>query len=320
MNEPPTVPPATEFKDRRTGLIVFGILEILLGCLCVLLIPLMFWGQAMSARMTGGETNYRMVIPSALMYGILAVSFIWLGIGSLKCRRWARALLLMMAWSWLLVGVLSTGFASVLLPKVMAMMPPGGARMIGLVIVFAALGIIFILIPGVMVFFYQSKHVKATCEARDPVVRWTDSCPLPVLAASLWLGFGALAMLAMPLSYNSVLPVFGVLVSGLPGTLLFIILAGLWAYLAWGFYLRRVTALWITLGMLLLFSASNFITFTKVDLLEMYQQMGYSEQQIEQMRNFDFFSGKFMAWFTLLFLLPLCGYLLWVKRYFQRSA
>jgi len=141
-----------------------------------------------------------------------------------------------------------------------------------------------------------------------------------VLAASLWLGFGALAMLAMPLSYNSVLPVFGVLVSGLPGTLLFIILAGLWAYLAWGFYRRRVMALWITLGMLLLFSASNFITFTKVDLVEMYRQMGYPEQQIEQMRNFDFLSGNVMAWFTLLFLLPLCGYLLWVKRYFQRSA
>ena len=86
-----------EFKDRQTGLIVFGILEILLGCLCALLVPLMIWGQAMSAQATGGAPNFRMAIPGALVYAMLAVALVWLGIGSMRFRRWARALLLILS-------------------------------------------------------------------------------------------------------------------------------------------------------------------------------------------------------------------------------
>ena len=42
---PPVIPQASDFKDRRSGLIVFGILEIILGALAALIIPLMLLGQ-----------------------------------------------------------------------------------------------------------------------------------------------------------------------------------------------------------------------------------------------------------------------------------
>ena len=181
MKDSSTIPPVHEFKNRSTGLIVFGVLEILLGCLCALLVPIMLLGQAMSFRVTGAEPNYRMAVPGVVMYGILAVTFIWLGIGSIRCRRWARALVLILAWSWLLVGVATLGFSVFLLPKVMESLPTEAAKIVSLVVALGMLTIIFIVFPGGLVLFYKSKDVKATCENRDPVAQWTDACPLPVL-------------------------------------------------------------------------------------------------------------------------------------------
>jgi peptidoglycan biosynthesis protein MviN/MurJ (putative lipid II flippase) len=119
MNQPPPVSPIAEFKDRRSGLIGLGILVILVGCVCALLVPLMLLGQAMSAKATGGEPDYRMMIPAAVTYAVMAVAFVWLGIGSIMARRWARALLLILAWGWLVMGVVMVGFMAVFLPKIL---------------------------------------------------------------------------------------------------------------------------------------------------------------------------------------------------------
>lgn len=74
MNDAPTLPPPTAFKDRSTGLIVFGILGILLGCLCALLVPMMVLGQIRSAKAMGGAPNLRMAIPGMVLYAMLAVT------------------------------------------------------------------------------------------------------------------------------------------------------------------------------------------------------------------------------------------------------
>ena len=33
---------------------------------------------------------------------------------------------------------------------------------------FLVLGVVFVIVPAVWTFFYNSRHVKATCETRDP--------------------------------------------------------------------------------------------------------------------------------------------------------
>src|ERR1035438_10563031 len=43
------------YKDRSTGLIIFGILTILMGCLAALFVPLMLFGQAASAKARSEE-------------------------------------------------------------------------------------------------------------------------------------------------------------------------------------------------------------------------------------------------------------------------
>ena len=93
---------------------------------------------------------------------------------------------------------------------------PDAMRVVMTVVALAFGGVIYVIIPGALVLFYRSPHVKATCEARDPVVRWTDACPLPVLAVSLMLGLGAAWMPVMIVASRSVVPCFGCYLSGAP--------------------------------------------------------------------------------------------------------
>ena len=83
--------PLPDHKDRSTGLLIFGILTILLGCVTGLLLLMMLAGQVAvrSAHVTTVPAS--ILLLDVFIYGILAVALIWLGIGSIKARRWARA-------------------------------------------------------------------------------------------------------------------------------------------------------------------------------------------------------------------------------------
>ena len=325
MNEPP-ISPVADFKDRRGGLIGFGILVIIIGCICALFVPFMLFGLTMSARTTGSTPDFRTIIPGLVIYGALAVAFVWLGIGSIMTRRWARALLLILAWIWLLTGVFMIVGMAIILPMAFARMPnggqslPEGARVVAMIVALGFMTVAFVILPGLLVLFYRSRHVKATCEARDPVVRWTDACPLPVLALSLLLGFGALSMLPMLLVYHGVMPFFGRLVSGVPGTTLVLVMLALWCYCAWATYKLKLAGWWIILISFGVFMVSALVTYARVDLMEMYRLMGYPEKQIEQIQKFNFLKGNNLAWLMAVNMVSLFGYLLYVKRYFRRPA
>jgi len=103
-----------------------------------------------------------------------------------------------------------------------------------MVAMFLVFGIFFVIVPAIWIFFYGSRHVKATCEARDPVIRWTDACPLPVLGLCLWYCFRANDA-GHAIAGHGVMPFFGMFLTGLPGTL-FVWSRALWAYAAWLLY------------------------------------------------------------------------------------
>jgi hypothetical protein len=169
------------YKDRSVGLIIFGILTILLGCLSGLLVLLMLVGQAMSARTTGASAPFSTILPGIFIYGALAVALVWLGIGSIMARRWARALLLIFSWSWLSLGLFIVVMMAFFMPKMMANMSSSGttdhpamtSSMIAgmMFVMFLVFGVLFVILPVVWTFFYNSRHVKATCEMRDPATR-----------------------------------------------------------------------------------------------------------------------------------------------------
>ena len=330
MSEPSSVSAPLEFKDRRTGLLVFGILEILLGGLCVLLLVLLFVVFALAASSArtatpGGfgfvsEVDWHGMSLAAVMYGLLSVVFIWLGIGSILCRRWARTLSLILSWSWLLGGIsalcLFVAFGRAIITK--GVTTPAANLIMGIILIPQA--ILLVALPAAMIFFYQSRHVKATCEARDQTPRWTDACPMPVLATSLWIYLGAFGFLTLPLLHRSVVPFFGILITGSLATCILVVCSALWLYLGWGTYRLKPAAWWIMLIVFGLSTASAAITFLKIDLMELYRRLGYGEEQIRMMQDFGFFTGKAAAWWSALFFLAFILYSLWIRKYFTRRS
>lgn len=228
------------------------------------------------------------------------------------------------------MGIIMLVVMGFVMPKVFANLPstgtanqpamPPGAIGVAMVFMFLFFGIFFILAPAIWVFFYNSRHVKATCEARDNVTRWTDTCPLPVLGLCLWLAFSVPMMLMMPLAYHGVMPFFGSFLTGIPGTLLCLLVAAVWAYAAWLVYHLKPQGWWLILVALVVFMVSSLLTFARHDVLEMYQLMGYPQAQIDQMQKTGLLTGHRMSWLMGFSALPFLGYLFFVKKYFQNKA
>jgi hypothetical protein len=197
--------PSLDFRDKKVRLVVLGILQIIFGAFCFLMVPLMVLGMIASAvagKDTGAAVSYKMMIPGILFYLLLAVWFIWMGIGSVKALRWARALILISSWLWLICGVCGFVFVLVMIPNMydqMSLQDDIPAEMVVVMqyMMIAFMAVIYVIIPGIFVLFYKGKHVKATCEYRDPKIRWTDKCPLPVLGVSFVCAIWAVSMLSM---------------------------------------------------------------------------------------------------------------------------
>ncbi len=316
-----TVPP--ELKDRSAGLVLFGILQIAIGVLSSCMIPMTLLSFAMG-QAGGTPVEPRVALPAMVPYALAAVAGIWLGIGSIRARRWARALTLVLAWIWLVCGVVGSLFFVLFMRGMFEQMGhaqniPPGAVVVMQLFMGGIMGCIYVLLPGSFILFYQSKHVRATCERRDPQVRWTDKCPLPVLAASLLMGMGALYSLT-PLAYRAVCPWFGTLLDGAAGVSLVLVSAVLFASLAWGTYKLRVWAWLGSIALVVFWGASTILTFSRVDMGELYERMGYSEEQLALMQEFGVLEEMNMPWMVGISLGAYLAYLLYVGRYFFGSS
>ncbi len=180
--------------------------------------------------------------------------------------------------------------------------------------------VVYIVIPGVWVLFYRSPHVKATCEALDPIERWTDRAPLPIIAACLWMACCSAGVLFMAALYNGALPVFGVFWSGPTGMAIYAALAVLFAYCSWALYQLKWSGWWIVVAVVCLGAVSAFITYSRHDISELYTLMGYSDQELAQIQKFTFLNNKTVAWQTVGGLVPLLGYMIFLRRYFPKQT
>lgn len=312
-----------QFKDRRTGLIVFGILQIAMGFCCAMLIPLMLLPQFVGPA-AGSAMSAQMLIPILGMYGMLAVLFVWLGVGSILARRWARALTLVLAWMWLVFGIMALIMLGIMRPIPFDMaaqgqqLPPQMGMIIQ-VVMLATMGFMYLFLPGIYILFYRSQHVKATCDIQDPHVRWTERCPLPVLAMSLMLGSGVFSMI-FSVSYGCVMPFFGILLKGVPGGLFVLTMTLLFAYLAWATYRLKIAAWWTTLVFYVIFGVSSMITFSRIGMLEFYREMNYPEEQLRIMDESGIIDRMNMPLMFGVGFVVFVGYMLWVRRYFVAGS
>jgi len=77
--------PASPYQDRKTGLLAFGIFEILLGAFFILMLLASLLGQFVAARRPdlAGNFDQRSLLYTFFLMGGMAGAFIWLGIGSI---------------------------------------------------------------------------------------------------------------------------------------------------------------------------------------------------------------------------------------------
>ncbi len=89
-----TALPGSDVRDRKSALIGNGIIEVLAGVF-------LFVPPFVSAPT---PPNARMTILVPIISGAVAILFICCGLGSILCRRWGRALSLVLCWLWLIAG------------------------------------------------------------------------------------------------------------------------------------------------------------------------------------------------------------------------
>ncbi len=307
-------------RDRKAGLVVFGVFEILFGVGCLFLLLLSVAGGVMAQRVTGESPEYSM-LPAVVIYGVLATWFIWMGIGSIMARRWARALLLVTSWLWLISGIGGLAALFLLLPAITSQMVSSEHMPAGFVSVirYVMLGftaIFYVILPGILVLFYGSRHVRATCVVRDPQTRWTDRCPLPVLAISISavLMAGGLLMAGF---HSWATPFFGVWATGPTGMLLSLFLVILLGVIAWGCYRLRLFAWWAAVVLTAAWGISTMLSFSGIPWEEFFRALDMPPEQMEHIEPF------FTAWLpwvlplTLLWVALVLAYLVYTRRFFR---
>jgi hypothetical protein len=334
-DSPPTAVPAATppalYRDRSTALVVFGIIQIILGGLAALLIPLLLLGAVLSRRMGGGLPAGSTVL-SVASYALAAIGLIALGAGSIRARRWARALTLVLSWIWLVSGSLGTIALTALLPPAFmaaftaaaannaeAPSLPRGLIAVILTLVIVVCALFMVVLPIAFVVFYRRKDVAETVKLRDPRERWTDRCPLPVLALSLlFVGSGVYYLL---LSVTTPLfPLFGRYLTGLPAGICLVLLAMLDGFLAYSLFRLQLTGWWIAVVAVALRWTSAIVTFERGDLFAAYRKMGLPPQQLQLMSANPMLRSTVLEYWTAAFGLIFLGYMLWVKRYLDASG
>jgi hypothetical protein len=105
----------------------------------------------------------------------------------------------------------------------------------------AFLAFIYVLLPGVFLVLCHRESVRATCQRRDPKTRWTDRCPMPVLALSIMMALSVLSISSL-VAYGCVMPLFGVFISGAVGAVVILLISLVLAYLVWGTYRLQMAA------------------------------------------------------------------------------
>lgn len=324
-------PAGPELPDRSTAIKVVGGIQIALGALAALSVPMSLLGL-LAQGMTGATLPPRLQLTGFLaglvLYGGVAFILVWSGVGLLRLQRWAGAVALTFSAMWLVVGIAAIVKISLMFPTMMRALdeqmrssgrpvPPEALavmKTIGLIFGLGFSALVYVLIPGGLTAFLSRPSVQGTLQARSPGPAWTDACPPPVLGMAGFFAFGAaLSLMALPVA---VLPAAGTIVAGWPAVLYVLAVAAVLAGLAYGFYRLRPLAWWVAVAWMLLSGCSTVYTFTRVDMVALYEKMGVSGEMLKLMSRMAPAMGM-VAWSSAAVAVALLGYLVFLRRYFR---
>lgn len=319
-----------DFKDRRTGLIIFGILSCLIGgfsALGALSLPFAIF----ASRMTPGSPtpDLRSLIVAGIIYLSFATLFIWIGIDSFRAKRWVRPIVLSLGWTWLIMGICGMGMLIFTAPQMAEVMsasataqggpplPPTFATVV-MVVMFVFSGLLYLALPIAYLLFYSGKNVRATLEHYDPNSSWTERVPVQILGLTVGLALAALAMLAS-MAY-AVLPIFGTILVGLPAVIAFLVISAMFAFAAWLTYQRRLLGWWMTTILTIVLPISIIISMRRYTLAEIYAGAGLPPESLKMLEMYSS-QGNLPSIVAMAILTLACiGYMLYVLKYFRTPA
>ncbi len=314
-----------DFKDRKTGLVIYGIILLVLGGICVLMTLFTIVGLLMMSAMKdqmppNAQLSARMMVPGILMYVGMAVLFIVIGIGSIRARRWARAIVTAGSAVCLALGTIALASTAYTILKMPSTPNATAGMMLAIkVISMAFLVFIYLLLPGAHLVFYARADVKATCEHRDPTVRWTDRCPLPVLALVIVLLIGAF-FISFNMFTGMAFPLFGAFLTGFPAIAMYLTSTVVLLVLVRLCY-RLSTVGWVlTAAFMALSGLSGLVTFLSADFIELYQGMGLSEPQMQQLKQSNQMTSGVYAIMVGVSTLAFLAYHVYTLRFFNEQT
>jgi hypothetical protein len=305
-----------DYKDRRFLLNGFGLLFLLVGFTGAVFGPLEMYAFNLFAE--GGRFHYPGFGFGSFMFGLIAVQImgyyvialicIPLGYGHWMLRRWIRRVMLTLLWSWLILGI----------PLLIAflVMFISSKETSGLfdILVMPLMPVAYLVIPGLLIWFYRSESVRMTLEARDHNSNWIDQQPIPILVLSFLYFVYLLALLSLTF-YNGIFPFFGVFLVNLAGYGL-ITFSVIWlGILIWGTIWRKVWAWWgalVTFGLLIISSIVSFSLYSWADLLSL---MKFAETELDALSGMPLQGIHFIPIVGIPLLLTLVV-ILYSRRYF----
>jgi hypothetical protein len=321
-SEDGVIPSGNPHKDRSVGLVLFGALEVLIGLFCALLVPLSLLAAVATASLAGPETSpdLKAVASSFVIYGCAAVTFVWIGIGSIRARRWAQKLTLVLSWLWLITGVVTIVMSLWMIPMVLGQAGleagmPAGSYTIVLLVVFGFLGMVFVVMPAAFVLFYRSHHVVATCRMRDPGPSRIADAPSHILSLVLIYVLGAVSVLTMP-AYNFVMPVFGTVLSGLAGAMGWVFVLVLLGYLVWATLDRDPRAWWVAVAATVVAMMATTVSALAIPIDMVLEMMDLPADQVAIVRAMGLPGPMGLVLLSVIAWASFLGYLWYTRRFF----
>jgi len=139
--------------------------------------------------------------------------------------------------------------------------------MLGSPIVLLLLGglslVLYLVLPAALFLFHRRSALRSALERLDPVPRWTDRCPAPVL--SLSLSFAVSALLCLPLARGP-LPLFGWTLTGAGAWVAALLAAAAFGVLAVATYRLSPAGWWGSLAAVIVFTIVSVDMAFRVDL------------------------------------------------------
>jgi hypothetical protein len=308
-----------DYRDRTPILVLFGVMLLLVGVVLAFIGPLEMYCFYLFSE--GGRFHYEGFGFGSFMfanigaqivgYYLIAMVAIPLGYGHVRRLRWARTLALTLLGFWLVAGIpLIVVFLFVLVTSKGVSLLTGLITIVGLALSYAV-------VPGLLIWFYRSRDVRRTFEAKDPRSYGIESVPLPVLVTCSVFVF-TVAVLHVLILFNGVFPLLHVLVFGLQGIVLIDVSILVLLALIWGWLRLRAWAWWGALLYWALLTFSSMAALSRSSLADILSGMRFAPLEMEALGGVPL-HGAHLAALVGIPLLVTLGLIACSRRFFRQG-